>query len=127
MVILFPVATAALVLNILIFFIPPIIARRIKDEMLHSTVYIAVNVLVTFPLSCLTVFWLTWQLTGNPFYGLAGVVCIPLSGLFVLWYCRKWKMLSGRMRFRKLMKHRKLDEYIALRQQVFKNLDDILA
>jgi 1-acyl-sn-glycerol-3-phosphate acyltransferase len=127
MVVLFPFAAAALATNILIFLIPRIIARRIKDRMLHSTVYIAVNVLVTFPLSCLAMFGLIWRLTGNLFYGLPAMLSVPLSGLFALWYCRQWKRLSGRIRFGKLLKHRKLDAYITVRQRVFANLDQILA
>jgi 1-acyl-sn-glycerol-3-phosphate acyltransferase len=123
---LFPVFALAALSNLLVFLAPVMVKRKIKDAMLHSTVDIAVNILITFPLTIvlLAVFW--WCFTKNPVISIAGVVCMPFLSIFACRYHKAWKRWKSGLYFHCLAKRQDIRDYTALRTQIFESLDKIL-
>lgn len=102
-----------------------LINRRIKDHMLHGTIDIILGVLVTFPLTCILAFTLTWIFTKSLIIAAAYLVCLPILSIFVPCYEKAWKRWTRAIRFCRLSRKGKLNDLAALRQQLHKELDEL--
>jgi len=88
LVALFPLWLFAFVPNIIIYLAPKLFMRRFRDKMFTNTVFFAMSVLITMPLSYLTLFFLTWHFI-NIWVAIVYTLSLPYLGLFA-WHYSKW-------------------------------------
>jgi hypothetical protein len=88
LVALFPLWLFAFVPNIIIYLAPKLFMRRFRDKMFTNTVFFAMSVLITMPLSYLTLFFLTWHFI-NIWVAIIYTLSLPYLGLFA-WHYVKW-------------------------------------
>ncbi|MDR1666578.1 MAG: 1-acyl-sn-glycerol-3-phosphate acyltransferase [Bacteroidales bacterium] len=123
--ILCPVFILSLIINVLIFGIPKFIHSKIDDINTHCTINIPSAVLVSIPLTFITLFVLSWLLTDS---FLAGMLCIaswPLLSIFLCFYYRAGERWVSRVRFLSMSQKTKT-ECLLLRQRIYHALDRIL-
>jgi uncharacterized membrane protein len=117
-----PVFAFAWLSNILVTIPTKLINARIEDRMLHGTIDIILAVLVTFPLTCILAFTLTWIFTKSLIIAAAYLVCLPILSIFVPYYEKAWKCWTRAARFCRLSRKGKLNDLAALRQQIHEEL-----
>ncbi|MDR0694418.1 MAG: 1-acyl-sn-glycerol-3-phosphate acyltransferase [Prevotellaceae bacterium] len=120
-----PVFLFAWLSNALVIVPTKLINRRIEDHMLHGTIDLILGVLVTFPLTCILAFVLTWIFTKSLILAVGYLVCLPFLSIFVAYYEKAWKRWTSAIRFSRLFRKGKLDEPAALRQQLHGKLDEL--
>jgi hypothetical protein len=117
-----PVFLFAWLSNALVIIPTKLINRRIKDHMLHGTIDLILGVLVTFPLTCILAFVLTWIFTKSLILAAGYLVCLPFLSIFVTYYEKAWKRWTEAIRFIRLSRRGKLDEPETLRRQLHEKL-----
>ncbi|MDR2359439.1 MAG: 1-acyl-sn-glycerol-3-phosphate acyltransferase [Prevotellaceae bacterium] len=120
-----PVFIFAWLSNALVIIPAKLINRRIKDHMLHGTIDLILGVLVTFPLTCILAFILTWIFTKSLIFAAGYLVCLPFLSIIVPYYEKAWKRWARAIRFNRLRRKGKLDELATLRQQLHGKLDEL--
>ena len=126
LVLFFPVYACAFIPNLLVIKLPRLINRKVKDPMMHSTVRILVSILITIPISALLIFGTIWIITKSFLIALICLFCFPSVSLFVFNYKKTYRRWKNKVRCYKLFKEGKLDELVALRECIYKRLDNIL-
>ncbi|MDR3133795.1 MAG: 1-acyl-sn-glycerol-3-phosphate acyltransferase [Prevotellaceae bacterium] len=111
--------------NMLVTIPTKLINRRIEDYMLHGTIDLILGVLVTFPLTCILAFTLTWIFTKSLILAAGYLVCLPILSIFVPCYEKAWKRWVRVLRFGRLRRKGKLDAPAALRKQVHEKLEEL--
>jgi 1-acyl-sn-glycerol-3-phosphate acyltransferase len=120
-----PVFAFAWLSNIAVTIPTKLINKRIADHMLHGTIDLILGVLVTFPLTCILAFSLTWIFTKSFLPAAIYLVCLPILSIFVPRYEKAWKRWTRGIRFNSLFRQGKLNEWAALRQRVHGNLEEL--
>lgn len=115
--------------NFIPFYAGDLINKKIKDNMLHSSIHFGLGVLVTFPLWYLILFISAWIFSANGWIALAYFCCLPIS---LLVYFRS-KVLSIKLYnrtkrfFLKLRKNPILQQAEDLRENIIASMDKIMA
>ncbi|MDR2805335.1 MAG: 1-acyl-sn-glycerol-3-phosphate acyltransferase [Dysgonamonadaceae bacterium] len=122
---LLPLYAFAWLSNVLVIIPAKLINNRIEDPMLHGTIDIILGVLVTFPLTCILAFILTWTFTKSLIIAASYLVCLPILSIFVPYYEKAWKRWTRVIRFCRLSRKGKLNEAATLRQQLHGKLDEL--
>jgi uncharacterized membrane protein len=117
-----PIFAFAWLSNILVSVPTKLINRRIEDRMLHGTIDLILAVLVTFPLTCILAFTLTWIFTKSLIIAAAYLVCLPILSIFVTYYEKAWKHWTRAARFCRLSRKGKLNEWAAMRKQIHEKI-----
>jgi hypothetical protein len=125
--ILSPAFIYGLINNYLIYKIPLIIAKKIKDRQFHSSFKSVISLLLTTVLHTLqTVLFLiiskSWKLTGIYF------ISLPLSGMFAWWYHVQFKELSIQWRYFSYQRrnHSVFKETSKLHQNIINKMNGIV-
>jgi 1-acyl-sn-glycerol-3-phosphate acyltransferase len=103
-----------------------LINARIEDPMLHGTIDLILAVLVTFPLTCILAFSLTWCFTQSAIIALLYLCYLPELSIFVDYYGKIWKGWTRALRFRRLFRKGKLNELAARRTRMHERLDKLM-
>ncbi len=123
---LLPLFVFALVPNILIYHLPKLITRRLKDRLFTSSVNFGVSVLVTIPLLYAITFAFDWYFTESALLAAIHVISLPLLGLFAYrYYIDSIKVISE-IRCERLRKTNNFSELAALRSRIFGRLDQLV-
>lgn len=123
---LFPVYAFSLIVNLLVVYVPRFLNSKVKDPMMHSAVQIFATCLFTVPLTFIFWFILTWIVSGSVWLALAWIICLPLTGLFVVYYRNSFRTSKEKVRFRRLQKQGLLNELVAARRKLWQKLDELL-
>ena len=111
--------------NIIIYKIPDLVMRRVKDKMFHNSFLFAGSVMLTMPLLYTLTFILTWIFSCFRVafvYGLA----LPWLGLFAYHYWRWVVKTWQNLRFRLKAKSTAVCKLRDLRDNLYKRLNKIL-
>lgn len=122
---LLPVFILSLLFNVLIFGIPMFINSKIDDINVHCTINVPSAVLVGIPLTFITLFVVSWLLTGSVLAGLLCILISPLLSIFLCFYYKAGERWMSRVRFLSLSQKTKT-EWLSLQQRVYKALDEII-
>jgi 1-acyl-sn-glycerol-3-phosphate acyltransferase len=117
-----PLYAFAWLSNILVTVPKKLINARIEDRMLHGTIDLILGVLVTFPLTCILAFSLTWIFTKSLIIAAGYLVCLPILSIFVPYYEKAWKCWTRAVRFCRLHRKGKLKDLAVLREQLHERL-----
>lgn len=127
LIILAPVFIYGLINNYLIYKIPLVIAKKIKDKQFHSSFKSVLSLLLTTVLHTVqTVLFLiiskSWKLTGLYF------ISLPLSGMFAWWYHIQLKELRIQWKYFSMQqkKHAVLNETSKLYQTIINKTNEIV-
>ncbi len=90
--------------NILPFSFPQLLKNRIKDKQLHSSMNFAPSLVITFPLMYLTLFILSWVLSGKLWFALLYVLA-AFGSLFIFYHYKiAFLKFKGAWRYYRLQK-----------------------
>lgn len=127
LLLLSPIFIYGLINNYLIYKIPLVIARKIKDKQFHSSFKSVISLLLTTVLHTLqTIIFLiiskSWKLTGFYF------ISLPLSGMFAWWYHVQFRELRFHWRYFSLKqkKHPAFQETFKLYQNIIDRTNRIV-
>jgi glycerol-3-phosphate O-acyltransferase / dihydroxyacetone phosphate acyltransferase len=116
----FPFYVAGLVFNYLPYILPAKLARWIsKDEEYKAPIMMTAGIF-TFPLYYTLIGMLGWTILPNPYFMLALVVLMPLSGFFVLLYYKRLRNSKSTLAWHRIFKKQKttLDWFTQQRQEI---------
>lgn len=125
-VLLLPLFVLGCIPNYLVWLLPTLATRRIKDSMFHSGIHYAAMMLITMPLFYLITFALLWIFTKSVIIAIVYIICLPFLGIFAWNYVKQWKLWRSEFRFKYLFGQGKLNATIELRAHIYKSLDKLL-
>ena len=125
LIVLFPAWVFSLWPNIIIYKVPDIVMRRIKDKMFHNSFLYAGSVMLTMPLMYTLTFILVWIFM-NFWVALAYGLTLPWLGLFAHYYWR-WAVKTWQnWRFRFVAKTDAVGKLRILRDDLYERLRKIV-
>jgi len=125
LIVLLPAWLFSLWPNILIYKIPDLLMRRVKDKMFHNSFLFAASIMFTMPLLYTLTFVLVWIFTNfwiAFIYGLS----LPWLGLFAFYYWRWAVIVSQNIRFRLLSMSSAIRKLRDLRENLYNRLNKIM-
>jgi len=125
LVALFPVWLFSLWPNIIIYKLPVLVMRRVKDKMFHNSFLYGMSVLITMPVLYTLSFVLVWVYV-NIWIAAIYALALPFFGLFA-WYYRKYAYETFRnIRFRNILKTTDVQKIRGLRAMIYERLNNLL-
>ena len=100
---LFPVWLFSLWPNIIIYYVPSLVMRRIKDKMFHNSFLLTISGVATMPVFYTLTFIIAW-IIANFWIALIYALLLPWLGLFAFYYARFAVRTGQNIRFRRLVK-----------------------
>jgi hypothetical protein len=125
LIILFPAWLFSLWPNIIIYKIPDLVMRRIKDKMFYNSFLYAGSVLITMPIFYTLTFILVWIFV-NVWIALIYALALPWLGLFAHSYWRLGVTTWEDIRFRHIAKTGVVRKLRDLREKLYERLNKIL-
>lgn len=125
-VLLFPLFVLGCIPNYLVWLLPTLVTRRIKDRMFHSGIHYAAIMLITMPFFYLLTFALLWIFTKSVIIALIYIISLPFLGIFAWNYVKQWKLWRSEVRFKGLFGQAELNTIIELRAHIYNSLDKLL-
>ena len=125
----FPVFLYGLINNALMYFLPVLAVRNIKDVQFHSSVKAGLAMLVVLPLTYLLQTLLVGIFTDEWYIWVGYLVLLyPTGKLALLWYLRLKKTLRGGWFGRQYRKKAKAAvDMVKLRQQIVQDTEKLIA
>jgi 1-acyl-sn-glycerol-3-phosphate acyltransferase len=125
MIALLPVWLFSLWPNIIIYKVPDLVLRRVKDKMFYNSFLYGISVLITMPLLYTLSFVLAWVYV-NFCVAIVYALALPYLGLFA-WYYKQYAVrIMQNMRFRRLKGTEKFRNLKELREVINERLNNIL-
>ena len=121
LIVLFPAWLFSLWPNIIIYKIPNLVMRRIKDKMFHNSFLFGISTLVTMPLFYTLTFILVWVFV-NIWVALIYGLALPWLGLFAFCYWRMTVKTWQDIRFRRLAKSDAVRKLKGLRDNLLERI-----
>ena len=125
LVVFFPAWLFSLWPNILIYKIPDLVMRRIKDKMFHNSFLFAISTLLTMPLLYTLTFILVWIFV-NVWVALIYGLALPWLGLFAYYYWRLAVKTRQNIRFCFIAKSGAVRRLRDLRDNLYERIKKIL-
>ena len=125
LVALLPVWLFSLWPNIIIYKVPELALRRVKDKMFYNSFLYGISVLITMPLLYTLTFILVWVYV-NVWVALVYTLVLPYLGLFAWYYKQFAAKAMLNIRFRKLAGTKKIDTLRNMRVMIYEKLNNIL-
>ena len=120
----FPVFIYGLINNIIVYKLPSLITKKIKDRQFESSI-VYVFLIIVFPLVYLIQFALVWIFIKLWFVALLYLITVPWFGLAAFHYHRLFVKLSAIIRYKKKKDSEDMKATIKLREVIIKALDSI--
>ena len=122
---LFPVWLLSLWPNIIIYKVPEIVLRRVKDKMFYNSFLYGISVLITMPVLYTLSFVLAWVYI-NIWVAVVYALALPYLGLFA-WYYRQYALrMMQNIRFRNLAGTDNISALRELRLTIYERINNIL-
>ncbi len=121
-----PLFLVAFLSHLLIFYLPKIVTSKLKDKMFISTINFGSAVLITIPITYISLFLLVLLTTKSVLYALFFIVCMPFLGTFASNYKKRFANWLSEWRFNRLFEQGKLTRLIEQRKHIFESLDKLL-
>ena len=96
---LFPLWLFSLWPNIIIYYVPSLVMRRIKDKMFHNSFLLTISGVATMPVFYTLTFIIAW-IFANFWIALIYALLLPWLGLFAFYYARFAVRTGQNIRFR---------------------------
>lgn len=127
LLILLPFHILGLVNNYIPYKIPAILTKKIKDPQFHSS-FKLVMVMVFFPVYYIILIILGLVFISSLWIKLVYILTLPLTGLFAFKYYIRFKKLSAKFRYSKLVrkKNNNIQELKRLRKDIINNMNNIV-
>ena len=125
MIALFPVWLLSLWPNIIIYKVPELALRNVKDKMFYNSFMYGISVLITMPVLYTLSFVLAWVYV-NIWIAVVYAIALPYLGLFAWYYWRYAVRITRNIRFRKLSGMGKLKALKDLRANIYDRLNNII-
>ena len=122
---LLPVWLFSLWPNIIIYKVPELVLRRVKDKMFYNSFLYGISVMITMPALYTLSFVLTWVYV-NVWVAVVYALALPYLGLFAWYYGQYAVRMVRNIRFRKLDGTDDLSALRELRVMIYERLNDIL-
>ena len=123
---LFPVFAVACVPNLLVYYAPTLITKRVKDRFLHSGFDFGVSALVSVPVLYALTCGIVWSATQSLWIALICLGGLPLMGIFMYFYMKKFKAYKVQLRFHRLRRKGLLGDLAEQRAWIHSTIDNIL-
>ena len=123
---LFPVFAVACVPNLLVYYAPTLITKRVKDRFLHSGFDFGVSALVSVPVLYTLTCGIVWSATQSLWIALICLGGLPLMGIFMYFYMKKFKAYKVQLRFHRLRRKGLLGDLAEQRAWIHSTIDNIL-
>lgn len=123
---LFPVFAVACVPNLLVYYAPTLITKRVKDRFLHSGFDFGVSALLSVPVLYTLTCGIVWSATQSLWIALICLGGLPLMGIFMYFYMKKFKAYKVQLRFHRLRRKGLLGDLAEQRAWIHSTIDNIL-
>lgn len=121
-----PLFLITYIAHLFVICFPKSFFRKFTDVMFWSTVNFGASVLITIPITYITLFILIWCLSKSILYGILCVLCMPFLAIFAWRYKKSFDKWLAKQRYHHLLKQNKLNKLADLRKHIFDSLDNLL-
>lgn len=124
----FPLFVYGFIHYVIPYNIPKLLTRKIKDRLLHPSVFVGLNALILIPLLYIIYFILCLIISKSIIIALIYLVTLPLFARYALRYRKQFFYFMKKIRLYKYGKRRfdKLDRAKHLRFDIFQSVDILL-
>ncbi len=110
--------------NIVPYFLPRKITRKIKDKQFVSSIVFSLGIF-SFPIIYLVLFGLFWIFSGIWWLALIYLITLPITGLLSFIYSRLFVKFLSKIKFSFNKNKAEIQELISLRKDIIKKMDKI--